>query len=219
MLRRTLGIALAALTFACACASQQPPANSTMALNRQGPEGWTMTGRDAAVYRVDIDAQVQRRDISSATLLSTQATATQFALLSQQVEAQPYRSARVRFSGYLSSVDILEQAFLWMRVDSDSFAAVAFDNMQARPIRGTTRWKLYEIVLDVPKDAASIVMGAGMVGTGQIWLNDCRLELVDDKFPTTSRELPPSTLDEAAQQRFWEQALGVPPAAESTASP
>ena len=203
-------IVLVALTLVGACASSQPPLNSTVALNQQAPEGWVMTGRDAIFYRIDIDPQMQRREISSATLLSTQASAEQFALLSQQVAAKPYRAARVRFSGYLSSAEVLEQAFLWMRVDTDSLAAVAFDNMQRRPVQGTTRWKLFEIILDVPADATIIAMGAGMVGTGQIWINDCRLELVDEAVDTTNRNLAPSALDDSARQRFWQQALGLP---------
>jgi len=212
-----MAIALVIVVWCCACASSQPPINSTVALNRQAPEGWTLTGRDAAVYRVDIDENMQRREVGSATLLSIRAKTNQFGLLSQQVAAAPYRGARIRFSGYIRATDILGQAFLWMRVDTDSFFAVAFDNMHTHPIRGTTRWKVYELVLDVPMDGKIIAMGAGMVGTGQIWLNDCLLELVDDEVPSTDRSLSPSALDNAAQQRFWEQALGVPAAPPPTA--
>lgn len=210
-------IALVVLAWSCACTAP-PPTNNTVALNRQAPEGWALTGRDAVVYRVDIDDNVQRRDVSSATLLSTQAATDQFALLAQQVDAKPYRGGRVRLSGYLRSLDILGRAFLWMRVDNDSFSAVAFDNMQTRSVRGTTRWKVYEIILDIPMDATIIAMGAGVVGTGQIWLNDVLLELVDNEFPSTNRKLAPTTLDQAAQQLFWEQALDLPAAATSTSN-
>jgi hypothetical protein len=215
--RRIRGTVLVALVGSCACTAPPTP-NSTAALNRQAPEGWALSGRDAAVYRVDIDEKMQRRDVSSATLLSTQATTDQFALLAQQVDATPYRGTRVRLSGYLRSVDILGRAFLWMRVDTNSFSAVAFDDMHGRAVRGTTRWKVYEVILDIPMDATIIAMGAGIVGTGQIWLNDVLLELVDDEFPSTDRQLPHTTLDQAAQQQFWEQALDLPAVAPSTAS-
>ena len=90
--------------------------------------------------------------------------------------------------------------------------------MHQRSIQGTTRWKVYEVILDIPMERTIIAIGAGMVGTGQIWLIDCLLELVDDEFPSTDRNLPRTTLDESAQQNFWEQALDVPTTSPTTSN-
>jgi hypothetical protein len=44
-----------------------------------------------------------------------------------------------------------------------------YDNMQRRPIKGTTELAKYELVLFVPNEATSISYGVLLDGTGQIW--------------------------------------------------
>jgi hypothetical protein len=41
------------------------------------------------------------------------------------------------------------------------------------------------VVLNVPEDAAMMLFGVLLVGTGQVWLDGCSLEIVDDDVPTT----------------------------------
>jgi hypothetical protein len=45
-----------------------------------------------------------------------------------------------------------------MRVDKES-KHVAFDNMHDRPITGSSDWKKYDVVLDVPQDSTGISFG------------------------------------------------------------
>jgi hypothetical protein len=51
--------------------------------------------------------------------------------------------------------------------------------MQNRPVRGTSDWSRYEIVLDVPESATDVVIGGLVVGKGTLWLDNLRLEEVD----------------------------------------
>ena len=62
---------------------------------------------------------------------------------------------------------------------------VAFDNMQDRSIKGTTDWRRYEVVLDVPKDATGIALGILLTGTGEVWLNGARFEVVGSDVAVT----------------------------------
>jgi hypothetical protein len=62
---------------------------------------------------------------------------------------------------------------------------LAFDNMQNRPIKGTTDWKQYESILDVPEEAANIAFGVLLSGAGKAWLNDVKFEIVGSQVPTT----------------------------------
>ena len=81
---------------------------------------------------------------------------TGFGALSQFIRADDYRGKRVRFSAYVKTHDVSAAssgAGLWMRVDGNG-GILAFDNMQNRPIMGTTDWKLVSVVLDVPNDAS-----------------------------------------------------------------
>jgi hypothetical protein len=58
--------------------------------------------------------------------------------------------------------------------------------MGDRPIKGTTNWTKYEIVLDVPNTASLIAYGALIDGTGQIWFDNITFEIVSDFAPSTS---------------------------------
>lgn len=53
-----------------------------------------------------------------------------------------------------------------------------------RTIEGTTEWQRYEVVLDVPEDAANISFGISLFGTGTVWLNTVKLEVVGSDAPT-----------------------------------
>ena len=55
---------------------------------------------------------------------------------------------------------------------------LAFDNMQDRPIMGTSDWQQYEVVLDVSENGVQIAFGILLAGKGQVWLDEVQLELV-----------------------------------------
>jgi hypothetical protein len=68
-----------------------------------------------------------------------------------------------------------------LRVDQvNSQVPLSFDNMQDRAIKGTTGWKKYEIVLDVPENTSMLAYGALLSGTGQIWFANLTFEIVDN---------------------------------------
>jgi hypothetical protein len=58
-----------------------------------------------------------------------------------------------------------------MRVDGQN-ETLAFDNMQTRPITGTTDWKTYTIVLPVEKSASDIAFGILISGRGEAWMKN-----------------------------------------------
>ncbi len=51
---------------------------------------------------------------------------------------------------------------------------LGFDNMLNRAVTGTTDWKQFEVVLDVPTEAVNIVIGAFLSGKGQMWADDLK---------------------------------------------
>jgi len=68
----------------------------------------------------------------------------------------------------------------------DGFSRLlGFDNMDDRPVTGTTEWTQYAIVLDVPDDAIMFFFGVFQVGPGASWFDDLTLEVVDESVPTT----------------------------------
>jgi hypothetical protein len=66
----------------------------------------------------------------------------------------------------MKSEQVKQHAGMWMHVDGPEELVLAFDNMTARPIQGTTGWALYSIVLDVSEQAEAIAFGALLSGPG-----------------------------------------------------
>jgi hypothetical protein len=87
-----------------------------------------------------------------------------------------------------------------MRVDKGS-SVVGFDNMQSRPLKGTTDWQSYDIVLEVPSDATSISFGVLLTGPGSVWISNSSFEKVGSevavtvKSPQDDRPAAPVNLD------------------------
>lgn len=94
----------------------------------------------------------------------------------QEVDAFRYRGTRVRLTASIKAVEVGNWAGMWMRVDGPSRRGVSFDNMSDRPIRGTVAWRPYEIVLDVPADSEVIAFGVLLNGTGEVLVDDVRVD-------------------------------------------
>ncbi len=112
-----------------------------------------------------------------------------FGTLMQTFDASKYRGKRVRFSARVRTEAFGEWVGLWMRVDAAEKRGIAFDNMARRPIRGTTDWARYEVVLDVADDATSISLGILMGGSGAAWMSDATFEAVGTDVPVTASPL------------------------------
>jgi carboxyl-terminal processing protease len=119
----------------------------------------------------------------------------------QMAELSDYRGHRVRLSADIKSEDVVEQAGLWLRVNGEH-RVLAFDNMKMNPIMGTNDWQRHEIVLDIPAvDKATVervVYGFQIMGPGQVWVSNVRLEAVDTDVAVTDMYAyapEPSNLD------------------------
>jgi hypothetical protein len=151
------------------------------------PKGWLLSGDDAREYESGIDHTISHRGGTSGFLRARVAEPRGFGTLMQQFNPEAYRGKRVRFSATLRSVGVTGWAGLWMRVDTEQRPAVAFDNMEDRAVRGNTDWTAYEVVLDVAPDASDLAFGVLVVGGGEVWMDDVRIEAVSTSVPTTGR--------------------------------
>ena len=93
---------------------------------------------------------------------------------------------------------------LWMRIDDAFSRTLVLDNMQNRPIQGTTGWNHYACVLDVPKDAAVISIGILLSGQGNIWFDNAAFQEVDSSVPTTELDLTKELPDAPSNLSFEE---------------
>ena len=117
------------------------------------PKGWFKAGSDPAKYEMGVDKGAGQDGKNAATIQSTEKSISGFGTLMQNCSPEKYAGKRVRMTGYMKSKDVAESAGFWFRIDAKGSKEPSnFDNMNSRPIKGTTDWKKYEIVLSV--DAA-----------------------------------------------------------------
>jgi hypothetical protein len=156
----------------------------SLMLNAAAPPGWYVAGSKPAEYESGVDAQAAYNGHPSAYLKAKQPLVDGFGTLMQDFRAEKYAGKRVRFTAQAKTEGVQDWAGLWMRVDKGP-TMLAFDNMQDRPMKGTSAWQNYEVVLDVPQDATGIFFGVLLTGSGTVWLNNTKFEVVGPEVHTT----------------------------------
>jgi hypothetical protein len=150
------------------------------------PIGWIRTpAGNAERYSMRVDSAVKHSGNTSATVKFLCGDPDGFGSLAQSIAADEYLGKRIRLSGWLKTENAAD-AGLWMRLDGDR-RTLGFDNMMPRAVKGTTDWKRYEVVLDVPQETINILFGTLLSGTGQVWVDDMKLEVVGNDVPTTNQ--------------------------------
>jgi hypothetical protein len=162
------------------------------ALEAAAPKGWFVAGSKPAEYESGIDVSAVHNYRPSAYLKSTTPVIHGFGTLMQQFNADHYLGKRVRFSALVKTEEAQDWAGLWMRVDKGP-KMLAFDNMQNRPIKGTNDWRRYDVVLDVPQEATGIFFGVLLSGSGEVWLNDAKIDVVGADVLPTGGEIRPAS--------------------------
>jgi hypothetical protein len=148
------------------------------------PKGWIKTGSDPKAYEVGVDKKVIGNN--STYISSVTEDANGFGTLMQTIPAKKYLGKRLKMSGFVKTENVSGWSGLWMRIDGNNKNTLGFDNMENRSITGTTAWKKYDIVLDVPKDSKYIAFGILLGGKGKAWLDDISFETVKNTIKTTN---------------------------------
>jgi len=159
--------------------------NPAVAADGQLPEGWHKAGSDPGDYDMGVDAAVRHSGKASGFIKAKTDDPKGFGTLMQTVRADDYRGKWLRLSGQVKADKIDQWAGLWMRIDGET-KTLAFDNMQERAIKGTSDWKRYDIVLDVPEESVNIAFGIVLVGKGEAWVDDLQFEVVGEDVKRTN---------------------------------
>jgi hypothetical protein len=171
----------------------------------QSPVGWGEEGSHPQDYEIGVDRKVRRGGNASAFVRSKPSQHAGFGLLTNTCKAGDYVGKRLRLSGFVKSEQVEKQAGLWMRIYGVP-QTLGYDNMSDRPIKGTSDWKRYDIVLDVPPGSTDIAFGVLLEGKGQVWVDDLRLEEVGLDVASTSLPLEKVlTAEERKQEEEWKQ--------------
>lgn len=158
-------------------------------LAAQMPDAWVLVGQDAADYRLRLDPEVAHSGSSSMRLEARgNRRRSQWAASVQLVDATAYRGKRMRLRGYVRADDV-DSGGLWVRVDGileGKYAMLALDNSEDRRVEGTQDWETREIVVDIPPEGVTILIGAMLTGDGELWVDDLSFEAVAEDVPLTT---------------------------------
>ena len=143
-------------------------------------DAWTVAGHAPADYALDV--------ISSESIRFYAQTPQPegFATAMRRMQAASLRGKRVRLTGYVTTSQLAEDAALWMRVDGPNGRMLALDNMDDRLIVSDVERRRCAVVLDVPQEGQYVLFGAILGGGGELFLEEVRLEVVDETVPTTN---------------------------------
>ena len=146
---------------------------------------WGYWQAEQPEYEMSLEKNVEFTNEDILTIKSVKSKIDGFGTLMKTTKPDLYLGKTVKMTAYVKNENVKFWAGLWMRVDYYDSNVLAFDNMEKRPIKGTSDWVKYEIVLFVPVEATSISYGVLLAGTGQVWFKDLKFEIVDDTVPET----------------------------------
>jgi hypothetical protein len=154
---------------------------ATDALAQPTGEGWFRAGSYPKEYEMGVSTEVRHNDKPSAYIKSKPGKMHGFGTYMQTSLPGDYLGKSVKMSAYIKSKDIngTSSAGMWFRVDGDSAKKMlSFDNMDDRPIKGTTDWQKYETILDVPSGAKDIAFGVLLSGSGEVYFTEVNFDIL-----------------------------------------
>jgi len=189
----TFGITRESLaqTPAAPAAPSTPTSAATPGVIDKVPKGWWKNGESKENYAVGIDEAQAHEGMPSAFVRSLK-DGPGFGGMMQMCQPDAFVGKRIRYSAWMKTQDITGHgAHLWFRVDGQN-KMVQFDNMDGREVYGTTDWKLYSIVLDVPADSKALAFGFFLSGVGEAWVSGVKIEEVGMDVKSTAIEEKPN---------------------------
>jgi len=152
--------------------------------------GWQLTGSKPEAYEITCDSVFTDCGVP---ILRTRSGASEplgTGSLTHTENAMPWRGMHVVLRAELRAGRIGGWAGLWVRIDGPGGKVLRFDNMQNRPIRGTTSFDKYQVVLDVPKEAERISFGVLLHGPGAVYIRELQFEEAPGNLASTDLLAP-----------------------------
>ena len=141
------------------------------------PTGWGKTPIDSTRCRYARDASQAYRGVASGRIGCASDTALRgLAGLVQRIDAGECAGRAVTVSAMVRSDSVAEVAFLWIGAEDATGRLVAMtrgDHVQ--PIRGSADWHAAAVTGAIPPNAAKLLFGLSLAGTGRVWIDEVRV--------------------------------------------
>ena len=170
----------------------------------EGFRGWSFIGFPENYYEYLLDTAVTYKNKNSLAIILREkkipAEKTAFdgwvILTHEGFVADSFQGKRLRMIAYTRAENMKRGVFnLLVRgpaSDTEGIGPMYMATSEHEPIEGTSDWRRYELVIDVPEDAVSIQCSFSMAGSGNVWLDSFQFEVVDASVALTgTRVMPP----------------------------
>jgi RNA polymerase sigma factor (sigma-70 family) len=168
-------------------APADPPQAEETRVESGTPKGWRLVTSRSEEFSGGLDHKVFHGGKASAYFALAQGGDDDVARLNPAREAEPLAVVVVRLDELCHVDDVRVATFPWMRIDSKEAVLQCDDHSKRTPVKDTQDWKQFAIVLDVDKNAANLVLGFTLKGKGRVWVDDFKLEVVDEKVILTNQ--------------------------------
>ena len=143
-------------------------------------KGWKFISSNPDIYKFELDENVFYSGRKSGLLYSKKgASIREFATIVQKFQARIYLGKQIKMSCYLKT-EQLTRCQAWLQINDSYDDVILFNSMDSSALQGKTDWNLYSIILDVPKEGASILFGVQLFGTGKVWADNFSFEEVSE---------------------------------------
>ena len=172
--------------------------------NTKLPDKWLPWGQG---FDLKVDNTEKKSGNASVSMEpAAQVTENSFGAIGYRIPAA-YAGKEIELRGFLKLKDVSGGfAGLLMRIDGEG-GPLQFDNMQTRNLGGSSDWTQYSIKLPLPEEAASIYVGAVLIGKGKVWVDDLQI-LIDGK-DIREAKLRPLVVTKAALDKEFDKGSEV----------
>ena len=141
---------------------------------------WGASGKTPEYYRMGTTTSQHHSGNSAAFIRAVDPHSGDWATLMQMADAGQYKGKRLEMTGWVKADSVSGWSGMWLRIDGENTHDLAFDNMQDRPIKGTSDWTKCTITLDLPLNAKYLAYGLLLEGKGTVYFDDVSFREVGD---------------------------------------
>jgi hypothetical protein len=139
--------------------------------------GWSIQGKGEPAYAAEVDGDVVREGHPTIRFHPTQDAGGAYATFMTTLEAAPFRGRRAHAIVYVRTQGVTVRGDAWLRVQgNDSPPDGPGMATSITRLSANAEFTRYELVVDVPVDAASVQLGVGLGGPGMLWMDGVTVE-------------------------------------------
>lgn len=159
--------------------------------------GWQYGGRDMSAYTIKADSQTISEGAHSLTIHSASAAPEAWAIAWQRVAVGAYQGQQIRLTAQVKTDSVSGEASAGLEYNGRNFFNSPRDRATSPALTGTNDWTKIELFLNLAEGTETINFFFALEGTGQIWVDDVRLEAVGPSTWRREHEKIKNYLNEA----------------------